>query len=233
MLNIPCLGLVPMTYTNSKKILTISLAAIFGIAMIASPIGAEAMGSFLDVKKADIKTDSSEVEKAKFNAKAHIPTDGTGGAFGYGYVSSLNGLEAVAVTTTHGGIKDSIAQENAADPVFHNHYVALTDSNPLCDELAVVDITFEEPGDVDVSKKKANMEDVPYYFAGTHSLSGAPITFNSDGDVVLAVSFTIGPVDSSGNPTLNPALIIAGGAVCINDVTPVDNLKVKEVNKNS
>ncbi len=41
-----------MTRTNTKKILTISLATIFGIAMITSPIGVDAMGSFLDVKKA-------------------------------------------------------------------------------------------------------------------------------------------------------------------------------------
>jgi len=229
MLNIPNLRLVPMT--NKKAILGISFAAVFAITMIASPIGADAAGHFLDIKKADLRTDSSETEKVAFSAKGQIPTDGTGGAFGYGYVSSGSSLSAVAVTTTHGGIKDSIAQENAADPVFHNHYVALTDANPLCSELAVVDITFEEPGDVDVWKKKAIMEDVPYYFAGTHSLTTDPITFNANDDIVLAVSFTIGPVDSSGNPTLDPAKILAGGAVCINDVTPVDQLKVKEVNK--
>ena len=105
------------------------------------------------------------------------------------------------------------------------------DWSGLCTELEVVDITFQEPGDVDIWNKKASMEDIPYYFAGTHSLSGAPITFNADENIELAVFFTIGPVDSAGNPTLDPAAIIAGGAVCINDVTPVDKLKVKEVFK--
>ena len=75
------------------------------------------------------------------------------------------------------------------------------------------------------------MEDIPYYFAGTHSLSGAPITFNADKNIELTVFSTIGPVDSAGNPTLDPAAIIDNGAVCINDVTPVDKLKVKEVFK--
>jgi len=228
MLYMPCLGFVPMTYTNSKKILTISLAAIFGIAMIASPIGAEAMGSFLDVKNTKVKTDSSEVEKANFSTKGKIPTDGTGGAFGFGYITGA-GVEAIAVTTTHSGIQDSVAQVDADDPVFHNHYVALTDANPLCNELAVVDITFQEPGDVDIVNKKAIMEDIPYNFIGTHSLSGDTVTFSADANVGAAVSFTIGPVDKEGNPTLNPAEIIDDGAVCINDVAFVDDLSVRSV----
>jgi len=49
-----------------------------------------------------------------------------------------------------------------------------------------------------VDKKKANMEDVPYYFAGTPSLSGAPIQFLADENVGMAVSFTIDPVDVTG-----------------------------------
>lgn len=95
------------------------------------------------------------------NPLGQIPTDGTGGAFGYGYVSSA-GLEAVAVTTTHGGIQDSEAQTDAIDPVFHNHYVALRDDmspnwSGLCTELEIEGITFQEPGDVDIWKKKASM----------------------------------------------------------------------------
>ncbi|MBA4718408.1 MAG: hypothetical protein HRO68_04690 [Nitrosopumilus sp.] len=217
-----------MAKTNTKKILTISLAAIFGIAMIASPTGVDAMGSFLDVKKAKIVTDSSEFEKAKFSTKAQITTDGTGGAFGFGVISGA-GLEAIAVTTTHGGVLDSIAQIDANDASFHNHYVALqnsTDADPLigtglCPGLEVRDITFQEPGDVDIDNKKANMEDVPYYFAGTHSLSGANISFLADENVVDAVSFTIAPVFNVG-----------GGidAVCINDVSSANNLQVKEKN---
>ena len=41
---------------------------------------------------------------------------------------SSAGLEAVAVATTHGRIKDSMTQVDANDPVFHNHYVALRDN---------------------------------------------------------------------------------------------------------
>lgn len=68
----------------TKTILAISIAAILTISAFAFPLGiADAMGSFLDVKKVKVKTDSSEFEKAKFETKAHIPTDGSGGAFGY------------------------------------------------------------------------------------------------------------------------------------------------------
>jgi len=212
-----------MTQKNTKKVLTISLAAIFGIAMIVSPIGAEAMGSFLDVKKAKVTTDSTEFEEAKIETKAKIETTG---AYGYGIISGA-GLEAIAVTTTHGGVLDSEAQTDAADASFHNHYVALQDSqNPdpligtgLCSGLEVRDITWQAPGDVEIKNKKAIMEDVPYYFAGTHSLSGDNISFLADGNVGAVVSFTIAPVFNG-----------LGGidAVCINDVEATNNLKVKE-----
>lgn len=226
MLNIPSLELVPMI---TKKLMGISLAAVFAIAMIASPIGVDAAGSFLDVKKAKVVTDSSELEKAKFSTKGQIPTDGSGGAFGFGVITGA-GLEAISVTTTHAGVLDSEAQlGNANNPVFHNHYVALQDSQTVgttyCPGFEVRDITWQEPGDVDVDDKKANMEDVPYYFAGTHSLSGAPINFLADENVGMAVSFTIDPVDATG--TTNAVDI---QAVCINDVAPATKLQVKEKN---
>ena len=215
---------------NSKTILVISIASVFVIGMLSMQLGiADAAASFLDVKKATILTDSSEVEKAIFNTKSNIPTDGSGGAFGYGYISGA-GLEAIAVTTTHGGVQDSEAQTDADDPVWHNHYVALQqlDDDAKCPGLEVRDITFEEPGDVDVTHKIAAMEDVPYYFAGTHSLSGASISFNADGNIGAAVSFTINPVDGNGDTSLTDIQ-----AVCINDVAFVDekDLKVREVSK--
>ena len=97
--------------------------------------------------------------------------------------------------------------------MWHYAIILASDWSGLCTELEVVDITFQEPGDVDIWNKKASMEDIPYYFAGTHSLSGAPITFNADKNIELAVFFTIGPVDSDGNPILDPAAIIDNGAV--------------------
>ena len=212
-----------MTKTNTKKILTISLATVFGIAMIASPIAVDAMGSFLDVKKAKITTDSTEFEQAKIETKAKIETTG---AYGYGIISGA-GLEAIAVTTTHGGVWDSEAQVDANDASFHNHYVALQDSQDLdpligtglCPGLEVRDITWQATGDVEIKNKKAIMEDVPYYFAGTHSLSGDNISFLADGNIGNVISFTIAPV-FNGLGEID--------AVCINDVVATTDLKVKE-----
>lgn len=211
---------------TTKTLMGISLASIFAIAMIASPIGVDAAGSFLDVKKAKVTIDDDEFEKAKIKTNAKIPKNGDGGAFGYGIISGA-GLEAIAVTTTHGGVQDSEAQSDASDPVFHNHYVALQDSQAvgtgLCPGLEVRDITWQEPGDVKVKGKKATMKDVPFSFSGTHSLSGADISFNADGNVGAVVSFTIDPVDGDGNTSVTDIQ-----AVCINDVSAAGKLKVIE-----
>ena len=224
MLNITCLGLVPM---NTKSILGLSLAAVFALAMIASAIGVDAAGSFLDVKKAKVTIDDDdEFEKAKIKTNAKIPKNGDGGAFGYGIISGA-GLEAIAVTTTHGGVLDSEAQSDASDPVFHNHYVALqasTDGTGLCPGLEVRDITWQEPGDVKVKGKKATMKDVPFEFDGEHSLDrDIDLSFNADGNVGAVVSFTINPVDGDGNTSVTDIQ-----AVCINDVLATEKLKVIE-----
>ncbi len=131
--------------------------------------------NFIDINKAVIITDSSEFEKIRVYTGYDVPTDGSGGAFGYGVITSA-GLRAIIVTTTHAGVLDSVAQEDADDPVFHNHYVALENlpDDPSCPGLQVVDISFQEPGDVDVSGHGVVMEDTPYYFGGTHSLTEAP-----------------------------------------------------------
>ena len=175
--------------------------------------------SHLDVEQTTIATDSSEIERATFFAHDSIPTDGSGGAFGFGVITDA-GLEAIAVTTTHAGVKDSVAQADASDPVFHNHYVALEDleDDSLCPGLQVRDITFQEPGDAAVTDNKVSMTDVPYSFAGTHSLTGDEISFMSDHNVGMAVSFTINPVDGDGNTSVTDI-----AAVCINDVKPADN----------
>ena len=89
----------------------------------------------------------------------------------------------------------------------------------MCPGLEVRDITWQAPGDVEIKNKKAIMEDVPYYFAGTHSLSGDNISFLADGNIGNVVSFTIAPV-FNGLGEID--------AVCINDVVATTDLKVKE-----
>lgn len=229
--------------TMNKKVLVMSLgimfAAAFGVLAINGATSAiaqeemmgdnmmsenmmsenmmeEAMMSTSYITKSAVITDSSELEKVRIYAGLEVPTDGSGGAFGYGVISGA-GLEAIIVTTTHAGVYDSIAQEDADDASFHNHYVTLheLDDDAKCPGLEVKDISFQEPGDVDVSGKIVVIEDTPYYFAGTHSLSQENISFNSDMEVDSIVYFTIDPVNADGETSLTDI-----AAVCINDVTP-------------
>ena len=93
------------------------------------------------------------------------------------------------------------------------------DDDAKCPGLEVRDITFQEPGDVDIRNTRAIIEDVPYYFAGTHSLTGDFVSFNADPNVGQIVSFTINPVDGSGNTSVTDIQ-----AVCINDVTPAGEI---------
>ncbi len=207
----------------TNTILLGTTLAVFAVSMFALG-NADAVSDFLSINKATISSDATDFNKAKFIVKGPIPVDGAGGAFGYGIISGA-GLEAIAVTTTHAGVLDSEAQANAADPVFHNHYVALQDAQGidgtgLCPGLEIRDITYEEPGDVNVKSNKATMVDVPLIFEGTHSLSGADISFATDGVANAAVSFTINPVDGDGNTSVTDIQ-----AVCINDVSPAKHLK--------
>ncbi len=92
-LNFPNLGLVPMTKT--KTILAISLAGIFGIGMLFSPVFA---GGHLplSIEKYEIEWNETMIKKVKITVDGHIPTDGS--AFGYGV--ALSSGDAL-VTTTH------------------------------------------------------------------------------------------------------------------------------------
>lgn len=203
----------------------VTATAITGIVFSIGSGGtavAQVNDDFLNIASAIVIADSSELEQVRVFTDGEIPTDGSGGAFGYGIISNA-GLEAIVVTTTHKGVKDSVAQVDANDASFHNHYVALQqlDNDAKCPGLEIRDITFQEPGDVDIRNTRAIVEDTPYYFAGTHSLTGEHISFNADPDVGQVVSFTINPVDGNGNTSVTDIQ-----AVCINDVSPVENLYV-------
>ena len=74
------------------------------------------------------------------------------------------------------------------------------------------------------------MEDVPYYFAGNFSLAiNTIVQYQADADIGAAVSFTIDPVDVSGD-TIEDIEDLA--AVCINDVAATGKLKVNSEKNN-
>lgn len=192
----------------TKKLLLGATFAAVAVMMLTSPILADAVSSFFAVAKADKKTIDATIISSSTIEEV--------GAYGFGVITS-NGLEAILVTTTHGGIQDSAAQSDASDASFHNHYVALTDNtdDAKCPGLEVVDITWDAPGDVTVIDNVA-VFDAPTKFKSTHSLTGEKIKFKTEGPVGAVVSFTIDPVDINGD-TIEDVADLA--AVCINDVT--------------
>ena len=208
---------------KAKPVLILgAIAAVIASGVVFGESIAEAHELFLHLSRADITTDSSELEKVRITSGAQIPTDGSGGAFGYGVISSA-GLDAIVVTTTHKGVLDSTAQEDADDASFHNHYVALHNlpNDGKCPGLEIKDISFQEPGDVEIINERAIMEDLPYYFGATHSLTDENISFQADSKIGRVVSFTINPVDATGKTSLTEI-----AAVCINDVQDAGDILV-------
>ena len=178
-LNCPHFAMALMTQT--KTILGISLAALFAVFMIAP---AFAVGH-LTITEAEVDDDEVEIEVA-----ADIPTDGSGGAFGYGVIGSTG----ILVAATHGGVgPDHPDQEDQSDPVMHTHEITLGPNLGCPDNLAIASI-INPSFDIEVDDNELEIEDISTSAAGT--LTGPFASFN------LSV---LGPAN---NPT----------AVCVNDL---------------
>ena len=170
-----------------------------------------ASAPYLDIDKAVIAKSSKEVQ-AVLQAHGHIPTNGEGGAFGYGLLTN-QGLKAVMVSTTHKGVYDSEDQRNANDARWHNHYVSLDTpiGGPCGTDPQVTAITFQSPGQVVVNKDKAVMSNLPGKFTGTSPPPNEkPVTINPGTNVEKVVSFVLKPLSS--------------GAVCVTDIHPADRV---------
>jgi hypothetical protein len=124
----------------------------------------------------------------------HIPKDGSGGAFGYGILTSA-GDNAVIVATTHKGVKDSIAQGSDAGPIWHTHFVRLgvDKTGPCGSNPEVQAITFEQPGRVVVTGNTAIFDLIPSSFTDTDSLTGKPLTLTPGHNVQNVISFVLVP----------------------------------------
>ena len=200
------------------KLLVGLIAASFLGAFSLAPVLATVVEDFLTIDRAVVIVDEEDEETAAFLRTAgSIPKDGSGDAFGYGILTDA-GLDGVMVTTTHAGVRDSEVQDDASDPVFHNHYVELaTGLSGLCEGAEVADLTFESPGDVNVLRRFVLMHDLPFSFSGTSALTDEPLTITPGGNVEDVVSFTLEPkFDDEGNLA----------AVCVNDIRSAERLNV-------
>lgn len=158
-----------------------------------------------------------------------IPENGEGGAFGYGILTenTETGDGSLTVATTHAGVLDSVKQANINDPIWHNHMVALGDDATNCGtDPAVAKISWEQPGNVDVKGKSISLTKIPNEFSSPSSFdpTGADEDYNPGNVVQQVVSFKLVPVPSTGGSAPDGTLV----AVCVTDITPAENLIVKQ-----
>ena len=197
--------------------------------LVASPLGLAFASTesnddedFLNIREATVDANSDEMS-AFLETHGHIPTDGDGGAFGYGILTT-EGLDAVVVSTTHAGVLDSEEQEDADDPVWHNHFVTLgTDSDNCGDDPNVESITFESPGQVNIDDNNADFTDIPASFSGTDALSGDDLTIEPGTDVEDVVSFKLSPQFNNDDEL---------EAVCVTDIQSAETIVFENGNDN-
>ena len=159
-----------------------------------------------------------------------IPQDGEGGAFGYGILTTntLTGDGSLTVATTHGGVLDSIEQQDISDPVWHNHMVKLVAPPNNCGtDMEVGQITWEQPGDVLINGKTAQLINIPNVFSSPSSFNpnGPDETYEPGNEVQTVVSFKLAPIPDTGGSAPDGTL----DAVCVTDITevPEENLIIK------
>jgi hypothetical protein len=201
---------------QNQIVISISMLLLLGASPLSMAFASTETSNedFLNIREATIDADSDEMS-AFLETHGHIPTNGDGGAFGYGILTS-EGLDAVVVSTTHAGVLDSEEQSDADDPVWHNHFVTLaTDSENCGDDPAVQSITFESPGQVNIEDNSADITQIPSSFSGTDALSGDDLTIEPGTDVDDVVSFKLLPQFNDDDEL---------EAVCVTDIQSAENI---------
>jgi hypothetical protein len=159
--------------TNQKVLTVLSIGLVMAIAIPTNAVLAYTSSPFLNIKTAVVNgAVNGAALQAVLYTDGHIPKDGSGGAFGYGILTSA-GDNAVIVATTHEGVKDSIAQGSDSGPIWHTHFVRLVADEATCGTTGsnvnarVAAITFEQPGRVVVTGNTAIFDLIPSSFTGT------------------------------------------------------------------
>src|SRR5215467_3140270 len=203
-----------------KFLMVVSVALIMAITVPTNAVLADTSSPYLNIKTAVVNgAVNGAALQAVLYTGGHIPKDGSGGAFGYGILTSA-GNNAVIVATTHEGVKDSIAQRSDSGPIWHTHFVRLVADEATCGATGarVAAITFEQPGRVVVTGNTAIFDLTPSSFRGTAAqplldsqaqpTTGMPLRLTPGHNVQDVVSFKLQPV-------------IKGGvlqAVCVEDI---------------
>jgi hypothetical protein len=199
---------------NDKIMLGLLVVAGFIGTAVAAPVLATTLESFLIIEKAEVSA-NGELE-ARLITEGMIPTDGTGGAFGYGILTEDG--DAILVATTHAGVLDSEEQNYILDPTWHNHFVRLGEVAECGEDQGVVDITWQSPGEVRIDDNIASISGVPTdEFEGWDSITGEELSMTLGQDVSNVVSFKLDPVFDEEDGLQ---------AVCVTDITPAEDVDV-------
>jgi len=209
---------------KNQTFISISMLLILAVSPLTMAFASTSSDDdFLDIREATIDATSEEMS-AFLETHGHIPTNGDGGAFGYG-VLTTEGLDAVVVSTTHAGVQDSEEQTNTNDPVWHNHFVTLAQDSDNCgNDLKVEAITFQSPGQVDVNDNNADLTEIPASFSGTDALSGDDLTIEPGTDVDDVVSFKLAPQFNDDDEL---------ESVCVTDIKSAESIVFDNGNGNS
>ncbi len=208
-----------VSYNEMKNTFVLAglVAASLAASIAIAPALASVLVDYLQVESADVETSEDGLD-AEITVGADIPQgdDAAGSAFGYGLLTD-QGTDAVIVTTTHSGVLDSETQDgDASDPIWHNHYIRLGPvaqcGSISANSTGVIDLTFEQPGDVEVDGQTADLTGMPNSFNGTNALTNASMSSSPGNNVQNAVSFNLVPVFEEE----------ALQAVCVNDISAFD-----------
>ena len=175
------------------------VGTVFGIISSSShPVFGLAAESFLTVERSTVSIDDGG-DNGELTAELEveglrIPTNGTRGAFGYGIFAD-DADDAILIVHTHPGVLDSEAQRFIDDPVWHNHFVRLSDVDQCGEDQGVVDITWQSPGQVEIDDNIAIISDVPTgEFEGWHSITGQSLLITLGQAISDVISFKLHPV---------------------------------------
>jgi hypothetical protein len=126
-----------------------SLTAIFVVSMIGMAYADGHLTILSDsVEKQGTYTTSVTVS-------ADIPTDGTGGNFGYAWFTD----KGVLVATSHPVAIDSVGEKEVGD--FHTHLVQLEETVDCDSGLAVASLTKHEVGRVSIDDDVLTINNIP------------------------------------------------------------------------
>ena len=172
-----------------------AVGIIFSSSLTASAIPQQQPADYLDLEKTVVKikqdptTKTNSITDIIYKLGGFVP-DEVGGfvpdeavdPFGYGVVTEVQtetGPELnVIATTSHAGILDADAQQDDANnPVLHNHY-AILGNDPACGTNPSIEaLTEEEIGQVFVNGKTIIVKDLPPSSTDVEITPGTNIQF--------------------------------------------------------